>query len=744
MSDQEEFLRELLNDFKIEASEHYQSISKGLNALEKDPYSADRQSIIESVFRAVHSMKGASRAVNLLDIEKLCMSLEGVFQKLKKGEMELVHSMFNLLYKTADTLKEMIDEIDRKNKKITPSFLTHIADQLGSINTNTQPEMIQKTEPAISTSDEEIKETDQEKSVEIETVRVATPMLYHILKQAEELIAVKSTISFYVDEIQNLAFSYLKQNHYLLEEENRRSYIDGISSDHKERENVQERNFRKQHEEDLYTLSAKFDQLYDTTSKIIDKLLYDVKTTLLVPFSSLLSIVPKIVRDLSGDYFKEIDLIITGDDVQIDRRILEEIKDPLIHLIRNCIDHGIETKEVREKKGKNPKGTLKIAICQIAGNQIEIVISDDGAGINKQKVLASAIKNGLTTENKASTLTDKKIFSFIFASGVSASPIITDISGRGLGMAIVSEKIKKLGGQIDLETSPSGTCFTITLPQTLATFRGILLKASEQFFIMPSSAFKAVINIMPTDIKTIESQKTIFYRSKPISLIRLSEILGLPLPRSRKDPDQHIPVMIIGKPQKKIAIIVDEVIGEYEGIIKNMGSLLVHVQNITGVTIIGGGKVVPILNASEIIAMTSKHSNFQDFGSIDPENKEKEICRILVADDSITVRSMIRNYLETAGYSVTTAVDGFEAFQFLQNEEFDIVVSDVEMPRMNGFDLTVKIREDTALKDMPVILVTALESAEDRHKGLEAGANAYIVKSNFEKNNLIDTIHRLV
>ncbi len=813
--EQEAFLRELLNDFKIEAAEHYQSVVSGLLELEKNPPSAELlagegsryQQIVETVFREVHSLKGAARAVNLSDIERLCMSVEGIFHKLKKGEITLFPQLFDLLYKAMDTLKVMLGEVDQKEKRIHASTLSRLLINLDAFQHGTGKKIPFRIQPPVSvpvnldsgnsedsrtsydlppakfdgTEKSSVLFTEKQKKVlsdtekESFTVRIATNKLYNLLRQAEEMMSVKSTLAHYVKELQDTANHYSSWNRKLHDGNSKVNSLHlaelftGVTGDAGTSESpfnaelfsesqksiiIHEKEFRKKHEEDIFNIGKNLDQLRHVTSRMIDELLLDMKSTLLYPFSSLLAIVPIIVRDLSREYDKEIALEIKGGEIEIDRRILEEIKDPLIHLIRNCIDHGIETKSDRIRKGKNPEGKLKIYITQESDGNIEIRVSDDGAGIDKHKVISSAIKAGIINPDTAHEMPDEDIYALIFRSGVSTSPFVTDISGRGLGMAIVAEKVEKLGGNINVESSlEGGSAFIITCPQTLSTFRGILTLSAEQLFIIPTIAVQKAVRILPSDIKTVESRKTITFNGETIALISLTDILRLTVHRSKRNKEIHIPVIIISLMQKKIALAVDEVLGEHEGIVKNLGSQLSHVVNIAGVTLLGNGRIVPILNIPELMesavrSTVSVKSSFEldaetftEAGKSSASTKQKYV---LVAEDSITVRSMLRNFLETAGFTVKTAVDGLEAYNFLQNEIFDIVVSDIEMPRMNGFELTVKIREDKSLSDMPVILVTALETADDLKRGMDAGANAYIVKSSFEKSNLIETIRRLI
>ena len=549
-----------------------------------------------------------------------------------------------------------------------------------------------KTEPAAS-----------EKQTGKETVRITTKKLENLLRQAEEFIAVKATLRYYINEIQ-------KSNH-----------------------------------EDQTLIQRDLNQFHRNLSRMVDDLLFDIKSTLLFPFSSLLDIIPKIIRDLSKEFDKEIKLTITGAETEIDRRILEAMKDPLIHLIRNCIDHGLETKDNRKNKGKSVAGTIQIQISQETGRQVVMVLSDDGAGINTQKLIEKVIKTGLASPETISKMSDQEINAFIFRSGISTSPIITDLSGRGLGMAIVQEKVNDLGGSIIVSSQPDqGTKFTITLPLTLSTFRGVLVKVYDQLFIIPTTAVERAIRIGINDIGYAESKPFLHRNGESIALVNLGDTLGLPERKKQKDNQTQIPVLILSLAQNKIGFIIDEVMGEQEGIVKELGPQLIHVKNIAGATFLGNGQVIPILSVPELMESAINTKSYMKESKTENETEITAVQNILVAEDSITSRTLLRNILETAGYAVKTAIDGMEAFQFIQSEKYDLVVSDIEMPNMNGFELTSKIKNDSRFENIPVVLVTSLSSDFDKQRGMEAGANAYIVKSNFEQSKLVETIKRLI
>jgi two-component system chemotaxis sensor kinase CheA len=397
---------------------------------------------------------------------------------------------------------------------------------------------------------------------------------------------------------------------------------------------------------------------------------------------------------------------------------------------------------VRRQANKRPLGTITIALAQRNG-KIEWTISDDGSGIDLDKLRAAAVKLGLVSPEEGSQWDDRRALTMVFESGVSTSSMITDLSGRGLGLAIVREKVENLGGVVTMESRPTaGTTLRLLLPVTLATFRGVLVRVADRPFVIPSAHVERVMRINRKEVKTVENRETIPLNGQAVSLVRLGEVLELPPRSTRERTGEHLVVVILHAGDKRIAFAVDEVLAEQEVLVKDLGKQLARVRNVAGATVLGTGQIVPILNVTDLMKSAVKVRGAAAPGSVAIETAARR--SILVAEDSITARTLLKNILETAGYDVKTAVDGAEALAMLRSEHFDLLVSDVDMPRMNGFELTAKTRAEKGLAELPVVLVTALESREDRERGIEVGANAYIVKSSFDQSNLLSVMSRLI
>ena len=375
------------------------------------------------------------------------------------------------------------------------------------------------------------------------------------------------------------------------------------------------------------------------------------------------------------------------------------------------------------------------------GNKVEIAVADDGAGITVEKVKAAAIKQGLVSDAEARHLDEPAVLSLMFRSGVSTSPIITEISGRGLGLAIVQEKAVKLGGRVSVQTlAGQGTTFQILLPLTLATFRGTLVQATGQTFVIPTANVERVGRVRESEIKTVENNETIALNGRAVALVRLANVLELPATSVTKDEPVWLTFVVVTAGEKRMAFGVEAVLGAQEVLVKPLGQPLVRVRNIAGATVLGSGTAVLILNVADLLASAAKA---RPAAKIVPA-RVVERKAVLVVEDSITSRMLLKDILESAGYRVRTAVDGLDALSVLKTESFAGVVSDVQMPRLDGFSMTEKIRADRKLAELPVVLVTALGSQEDRERGVDVGANAYIVKSSFDQSNLLEALRRLV
>src|SRR5579859_297998 len=772
----QEFLKKLLATFKVEAEEHVKAMSSGLIKLEKTSAPDKQVDMVEMVFREAHSLKGAARAVNMVEIEAICQSLESVFSALKRQDIAVSPALFDRLHKAVDTLGEVllslgtertaaekfrIAEISRSLEGALKGIEEELRKPEGESSLVPEPEAHQPSKDVTG-----LRPLAEEKPALAETIRVSRAKLDSLLRQAEELLSAKLTGGQRAAELRQVNATLalwdkerakvhpdVRALQQSLERDGKRNGGSRLP-DRPEKIIAQiakvlaflewNDSSIQALKSELATLAKLAEQDHRALGRRVDDLLEDMKKVSMLPFSSLLEIFPKLVRDLSRGLSKDAELVIQGSEIEIDRRILEEMKDSLVHLVRNCIDHGIEVPKERERKKKPPRATITIAISPKNGDKVEIRISDDGTGLNLRKVRGAALKLGIISQEDAEKLSDEETLSLVFQSGVSTSPILTETSGRGLGLAIVREKVEKLGGIVSLETHLEiGTTFRMVLPLTLATFRGILVRVEDNLFGIPTAQVERVLRVSKVEIKTVENREAIPLNGRAVSLVRLGDALELARKSATSDSTDKVPVVVVGSAERRMAFLVDEVLSEQEILVKSLGKQLSRLRNIAGATVLGTGKVVPVLNVPDLMQSAVRVAATTP-ATVRAKGAEAKRKSILVAEDSITARTLLKNILESAGYQVRTAVDGVDAFTALRTEEFDLVVSDVDMPRMSGFDLTAKIRADRKLSELPVVLVTALQSREDRERGVDVGASAYIVKSSFDQSNLLEVVGRLV
>lgn len=781
--DNEELLKRLLAIFQVEAAEHLKAMSSLLQALAQAADS-ERPGLVETLFREAHSLKGAARSVNLYAVESLCKALEGVLAELKNRRIgPLPADWFATMYRATDALEGLlagdagttrgqtdVDGIVRQLERleipaptVPPAPTASPSGESGAVDANERPAAIPV--PLVSTSPP-VPQERLERTLTLpsgDSVRVSTARLAALQVQTEELLALKFSAAHLASELRALGADVaqwrkawgrtardgrmlrrMQEKHGGAQSAKAKLAFDRLF-DAVERDEQAAKSFAER----LRAVERSAEQERRSLAGLVDALQDGVRQALMLPFASLLELFPKLVRDLARDSGKDVVLRIDGAAIEVDRGVLEQMKDPLIHLVRNAIDHGIESPDVRRRAGKPVPARIAIGVTPKEGNRVELVLADDGAGVNLEKLRGAAERLGLVVAKDAAALGRDELLALMFESGLSTSPILTDLSGRGLGLAIVREKVERLGGSVGVELpATGGTLFRIVLPTTLATFRGLLVgvgggvgerEGQESQFILPSRSVERVLRVTAAGVKTVENREAVEIGGQAVALAYLADVLGLPRAAAN---GTYLQLVVLEGLGKRIAFAVDAILGDQEVLVKSLGPQLRRVPNVAGATVLGPGRVVPILNVADLLKSAQRALPLPV--PIAVGSSPGTTRSLLVAEDSVTARALLKSILESTGYRVTTAVDGIDALTALRSGQFDLVVSDVEMPRMDGFELTARIRADKKLADLPVVLVTALESREHKERGIEAGANAYIVKSSFDQSNLFEVIRRLV
>jgi chemotaxis protein histidine kinase CheA len=477
---------------------------------------------------------------------------------------------------------------------------------------------------------------------------------------------------------------------------------------------------------------------------VIDELQANMKKIKMLPLSAIADGFPRMVRDIASQQGKEVNLLISGEDTELDKKVLDGIKASLIHILRNCIDHGIEGPEERVALGKERHGTIKISAFHEADN-VMITVEDDGRGMDLEQIKQTALKRRCVTGHDLEGMTDRELLNIVFMNGYSTSPVVTDVSGRGIGLDIVRRDITNLNGRVILDTEQyRETKFTLALPLTIAIIQVLLVEVKDMIFALPMLPIIESIKVSTDDVSTIGGRMAIHFREHTVPLVRLNEVLELPAEMDEEgEARKEMLVVVATSLDSQVGFIVDEIVGEEEVFIKNLGKHLGKVKYVSGAIIMPTGEVVVVLDIADLIAHSALSSSTGPGKKRAPELKRKE-RRILVVEDAFSIRELEKTILETHGYLVDTAVDGMDALDRMTGVRYDLIVSDIEMPRMDGFELCRALKKKEGYKDIPFVMVTALQKEEDKRRGMEVGAAAYIVKSTFQQTNLLDTIERLV
>ena len=473
-------------------------------------------------------------------------------------------------------------------------------------------------------------------------------------------------------------------------------------------------------------------QVVASVSMVTTDIQLAVMKTRMLPIGRVFNKFPRMVRDLSRELGKEIDLVITGEETELDKSIVEEIGDPLVHLIRNACDHGVESKEERVAAGKPEKGTVELKAYN-EGNHIVVEIKDDGHGMDPDVLRAKGVEKGIISDREADTMTDKEAYALVFKAGFSTAKVVTNVSGRGVGMDVVKTNIEKLNGIIDVESELGvGTVLKLKIPLTLAIIQSLLVGVQEEFYAIPLASVIETVRISQDEIYTVENKSVLRLRNEVLPLVRLADIFGVD---SVFDNSEQAYVVVIGLAENKIGVIVDFLIGQEEVVIKSLGSYLKGTEGIAGATIRGDGRVTLIVDIAAMMQMAknvkvSISKLKQESETTKKEKTSPSDYKVLIVDDSLTDRSIMKKSLKPLGISLTEATNGLEALEIVKNgdDNFDAILIDIEMPKMDGYTLAGEIRKYAKFKNLPLIAVTSRTSKTDRMRGVESGMTEYITK----------------
>lgn len=458
----------------------------------------------------------------------------------------------------------------------------------------------------------------------------------------------------------------------------------------------------------------------------------------MLPFASACEGLERLVRDLARAGGKEVDLAIEGAEVELDRAVLEGIRDPLVHLVRNAVDHGIETVHRRQEAGKAPRGRVTVA-ARLAGPGVEVSVADDGRGFDLDAIRDAAIARGLKPPEDVDELVR-----LVLLPGFTTASQVSEVSGRGIGLDVVKTGVEALHGTLDFSWGAgTGTRFVLGLPLTLTTVRALLVSCAGWVFAFVATQVRSLHRARPEDLASIEGREMLVIGRTPVPVVSLGAVLGLAGPGPAR-PVGKAPIVVVASGDRQVAFVVDELMADQDVVIKSLDRRLARLPHIAGATMLPDGRLALILNGANLVRSALGLGPAAPVASVLAPGPAARRKRLLVVDDSVTTRSLLKTILEAADFEVTAAADGMEAWQRLQEQDVDLVVSDVAMPRMDGFQLTEAIRQNTRFEHLPVVLVTALESDEDKARGIAVGADAYLLKSAFDQTRLLQVIGQLL
>ncbi len=759
-------MKEITEDFLVEAFELIDKMDQDLVELENNP---DDLELLNSIFRVAHTVKGSSSFLNFSVLTELTHHMEDVLNKARKDELKITPEIMDVILESVDMMKALLENIRDEGTDECGIDITDICKRFDAISNGESLESNENnSENSDTPSDEQPQEehsileqkdlselTDEEVEAEIQRLLAQKQKEKEQKKKKSQNKPQKQDKK----EIKNTKPNLLKPKNKETNKEKKSSsapeqtirvevsrldslmnligeLVLGKNRLLKIYDDVEERYEGEKFLEEL-------NQVVSSISLVTTDLQIAVMKTRMLPISKVFNKFPRLVRDLSRELNKEIELIMSGEETELDKSIIEEIGDPLVHMIRNSCDHGIESPEERKQKGKDPKGKVYLKAYN-EGNQIVIEIKDDGAGMDPEFLKMKALDKGIVSEKEVENMSDKEAYGLIFKPGFSTAAKVTGVSGRGVGMDVVKTNIEKLNGIIDIEsTLGEGTTFKLKIPLTLAIMQALLVSVQEEFFAIPLSSVLETVRIKLDEIYTIDGKNVLKLRDEVLPLARLSDMFDV---ENVMNSSEQVYVVVIGIAESKLGIIVDGLVGQEEVVIKSMGEYLQGIEGIAGATIRGDGGVTLITDVSSMMEMAKdiKVNLSEELNALPAKKKsEPSDYTVLIVDDSKTDRTIMKKALTPLGINIEEATNGVEALDIIKKRDdiFDAVLIDIEMPQMDGYTLASEIRKYSRYKNMPLLAVTSRSSKTDRLRGVEVGMTEYITKP-YSMEYLANTVSR--
>lgn len=716
--------------FVEEAREHLVRMGEGFASLEKGMSDPE---LINQLFRCAHTVKGSSRMVKLDTITETAHRMEDILDAMRGGTLAFSPELGQLLFRSIDAISRLVDcAAENPDAPELPPLDEQLCQALaGMLHASTTAEPDKPADSSLPVAPPPIvpepvtaapATTAEPKLKTAETVRVRLSKLDELIKLMGEVIS-----------------SHARMRQRLLDLQQLERGVGKISSDGQQQLSL--RSFSHAFRDDVQTQHLLMNELHDKA--LLMRML---------PLTMVFEPVARMVRDLARNLGKQVECTISGADIELDRQMIDLLSDPILHLLRNALDHGIETPQQRIDAGKPPQGQISLSARQ-DGGWVLLEVIDDGKGIDPAMVRDKAIRKGLLTEETATSLTPEDIIDLIFLPGFSTSTIITDLSGRGVGMDVVKRCIvDDLQGTVTVESRlGQGSSFALRLPLSLAMMRVLLVGVGGLPFGFTSQHVAALVRIPRSSLMAITAGRSaVVLENEFVPVVPLAALVRIPAHQTRPDTERTekhpgLLLLVLQVRNEKLALIIDDLLDEYDMVIKPMPRHLRHLAMVSGMVTTGKNELVSVLHAPALLDLARRLQMTPSVTARDtaaPSGGGSN--RILVVDDSISTREIVKDLLEACGYQVTLAEDGLDGLGKALAEPYDAVLTDVEMPNMDGFTLTARLREEERYRTVPIVIITSREREEDKRRGIESGADAYIVKSDFEQSSLVDTLQALL
>ncbi len=717
--------------FRDEAWDNLNTLEQGLTTLEAHP---EDTALLDRMLRAVHTTKGSAKIMGFAEINRLAHEIEEVLGAIRKGNARMTAEVGSTLLQAGQAIRTLtLNRLEGRNDPVDESGLLAAMRRLLGIP-SPAPE---SAEPVVTVAAPAAGRPRETMRVDMELVNQLARLVGETLALQQQSLAERSALhdmglahEAVAHELDGLKERLLaaRDRFRPRQAEEILSRIEALETA-LQRLNQQRTDFTRRHV-----------NLLDRFSLTLDELRQQSLAIRMVPIGTLFEIFPGVVRRMAGEVGVEVALEVRGADVELDRRVLDMLREPLVHMVRNALAHGIEPAEERVRQHKPRRGHLLLEAVQ-QGRRVQVHVRDDGRGIDLEKVRRAAVERGLIDEERARAADERTLLDFLFRPAFSTRRQADDLSGRGVGLDAVQSTMRQLNGFAHVQTQAGhGSTFTLDVPLTLATIRVLLVKAGEADLAIPSGAARGLVRILPGQTVPIEGRPTLRWHERTVPIHALAATLGLD---TKSAPEGPRPAIIAGADEYPIALLVDRLVDEIEVVVRPLGDILGASPYFSAATIIGTDQVVPILDVGGLLLARAAPSSRAPQAAAEVA-VPRDPPTLLLVEDAITTRELERSILEAAGYRVETAMDGVDALQKMERGNFRLVITDIEMPRMDGFELTSRIRQEPRWAGVPVVIISARGDEESRRQGLEAGAQGYIIKSRFDQGNLLETISQLL